>query len=378
MPAGKRISAVVCEVNRIYLRARTAREPESFEWIGGLGNSTDYKMAEFSRCADATAIYARQVTRNHRALLAQSSDTEIIGSGSFRTRHIMKTALLSHGTARFFFTSSTRRFRQAIGLAALLAGVGLANSVQALTTNCVPAPDGAVAWWRAETNAIDSVAGHDGVLSGGADFTAGQVGAAFWFDGLDDGVLVADAADLNVGPGQDFTIEAWIQAEPHATDFGVMSILSKRVAPNLINAQGYELALHYGKLGGQLADARQQHNNFISAGPDLLDGAYHHVAMSVHRAATNGGKLFVDGQEVLTFDPTIQPGDLTTTAPLRIGKHASDWFNGSFKGRVDEAAFMLRALRANAPAVIRRRSNVSIYPADWWVGGAERVMGRMP
>jgi hypothetical protein len=264
----------------------------------------------------------------------------------------MKTALLSHGTARFFFSSSPRRFRQAIGLAALLAGVGLANSVQALTTNCVPAPDGAMAWWRAETNATDSVGGHDGVLSGGADFTAGQVGAAFWFDGLDDGVLVADAADLNVGPGQDFTIEAWIRAEPHATDFGVMSILSKRVAPNLINAQGYELALHYGKLGGQLADERQQHNNFISTGPDLVDGAYHHVAMSVQRAATNGGKLYVDGQEVLTFDPTIQPGDLTTTAPLRIGKHASDWFNGSFKGRVDEAAFYRRALGAEEIAAI--------------------------
>jgi hypothetical protein len=211
---------------------------------------------------------------------------------------------------------------------------------------CVPAPAGMVGWWRGETNATDSVGAHDGVLLGGADFTAGQVGAAFWFDGVDDGITVADAADLNVGPGQDFTIEAWILAESHTTDFGVMSILSKRVAPNLINAQGYELALYYGKLGGQLADERQQHNNFISTGPDLLDGAYHHVAMSVQRAATNGGKLFVDGQEVLTFDPTIQLGDLTTTAPLRIGKHASDWFNGSFKGRVDEAAFYRRALLA--------------------------------
>jgi hypothetical protein len=55
---------------------------------------------------------------------------------------------------------------------------------------------------------------------------------------------------------------------------------------------------------------------------------------------------------VLTFDPTIQPGDLTTTAPLRIGKHASDWFNGSFKGRVDEAAFYRRALGAAEIAAI--------------------------
>jgi hypothetical protein len=59
MKAEKQVSAVVCEVKRISLRARTAGEPESLEWMGGLGNSTDYKMEQFSRCADAMAIYAR-------------------------------------------------------------------------------------------------------------------------------------------------------------------------------------------------------------------------------------------------------------------------------------------------------------------------------
>jgi hypothetical protein len=218
--------------------------------------------------------------------------------------------------------------------------------------NCAVAPEGVVSWWRAENNALDEIHTNSGTLLGGMGYTAGRVGQAFGFDGVDDGVLIPDAELLNVGPGQDFTVEAWIQAEPHATEYGVMSILSKRVAPTLVNAHGFELALHYGKLGAQLADEDDQFQNFISAGPDLIDGAYHHVAMTVNRVATNGGQLFVDGQVVLVFDPTAQSGNLGTSAPLRIGKHASDWFNGSFKGRVDEVAFYRRALEVGEIAAI--------------------------
>jgi hypothetical protein len=57
-----------------------------------------------------------------------------------------------------------------------------------------------------------------------------------------------------------------------------------------------------------------------------------------------GGKLYVDGQPVGTFDPTSQSGDLTTTEPLRIGRHASSSLSTFFKGRIDESSIYRRAL----------------------------------
>lgn len=250
-----------------------------------------------------------------------------------------------------------------------IAGIFMASSagkcptnVQPPATNCVGLAAGIVSWWRAENNAWDEIHTNSGTLIGGMGYAAGRVGQAFQFDGVDDGVVIPDAELLNVGPGQDFSVEAWIQAEAHTTEYGVMSILSKRVAPNLVNAQGFELALHDGKLGGQLADERQQINNFTSPGPNLIDGAYHHVAMTVARGSTNGGRFYVDGQEVMVFDPTVQPGDLSTAAPFRIGRHASDWFNGSFKGRVDEVAFYRRALASNEITSIYLAGNLGKCP----------------
>src|SRR5262249_40896258 len=41
-----------------------------------------------------------------------------------------------------------------------------------------------VSWWRAEGNASDSVDSNSGTLVNGATFTAGKVGQAFTFDGV--------------------------------------------------------------------------------------------------------------------------------------------------------------------------------------------------
>jgi hypothetical protein len=214
---------------------------------------------------------------------------------------------------------------------------------------CVYAPPGMVGWWRAEGNGLDETGGNTAALLNGATFTNGEVGQAFLFDGVDDRVIVSNAPTLNFGPGQNFSIEAWIQPITAVTDFGVQSIVNKRFTPNFTAAVGYEFCLADGKLSCQLADAplaALDFSSYTSPGPDLRDGLFHHVAMTVDRMATNGGKLYVDGQVVLTFDPTLQPGDLSTTEPLRIGNHADPALNSHFKGRIDEVALYNRALTA--------------------------------
>jgi len=52
---------------------------------------------------------------------------------------------------------------------------------------------------------------------------------------------------------------------------------------------GYSLYLQDGKLACQLGNGAP--NGFESPGPDLRDGAFHHVAWTINRAATNGGKF---------------------------------------------------------------------------------------
>src|SRR5580765_449143 len=47
--------------------------------------------------------------------------------------------------------------------------------------DCATMPAGAVAWWRAENNALDSLGSHHGTLQNGATFATGEVGQAFSF-----------------------------------------------------------------------------------------------------------------------------------------------------------------------------------------------------
>src|SRR6266446_2052428 len=89
---------------------------------------------------------------------------------------------------------------------AIICSFGVLQTVQAINyfsqdapeagsvaTNCVATPSGIVSWWRAESNALDSVDGNNGVLLNGASIVAGKVGQAFSFDGVNDVVSVADA-----------------------------------------------------------------------------------------------------------------------------------------------------------------------------------------
>lgn len=212
---------------------------------------------------------------------------------------------------------------------------------------CATPPVGIVGWWPAEQNGDDRAGNNSASLLNGVSFAGGQVGEAFFFDGADDRVMVPSTPALNFGPAQDFSIEAWIQPLVAITDFGVQSIVNKRYTPNFLAAVGYEFHLVNGKLACQLADApltTLDFHSFESPGPDLRDGQWHHVALTVDRDSPTGGRLYVDGQVVMTFDPTVQPGDLSTTEPLRIGNHADPALNSHFKGRVDEVSIYNRAL----------------------------------
>lgn len=213
----------------------------------------------------------------------------------------------------------------------------------------VLAPDGLLDWWRGENDFADVAGGHTGTPANGLGFGAGAVGQAFNFDGADDRLTASPPEAFNIGPGIDFSVEAWIKPIQGYATYGVQTILDKRIAPvGDYQALGYALWLIDGRVGCELADypmAPYQLHNYGPAGPDLrLDGLFHHVAMTVDRDSTTGGKLYVDGSVVLTFDPTLEPGDLSNTGPLRIGNHANTSISCFFKGIADEVSLYNHAL----------------------------------
>ena len=85
-----------------------------------------------------------------------------------------------------------------------------------------------MAYWKFDEGSGTSVAdssgnGNTGTLVNGPLWTAGRVGNALFFDGIDDNVTVPDSTSLDLSSS--FTLSAWVNPASTFTDF--RSILVK-------------------------------------------------------------------------------------------------------------------------------------------------------
>lgn len=222
---------------------------------------------------------------------------------------------------------------------------------------CEPAPASLVNWWpfdepqgvlAGDREGLENV----GQLFSGVGHSLGHVGSGLFFDGTDDYVGVPDNQELDLGAG-DLTLAAWVRTTD-AT--GVHPILDKRDA----NPHGYSIYLFDGRLGFQMGDGAGSCVCSTSPGsactnygapagsPNVADGIWHHVAVTVRRSAPDGGTLFVDGVAVSTFDPTGRSGSLDNSADLWMGKaHANACGADSYwHGDLDEVEMFTAALDA--------------------------------
>ncbi len=211
----------------------------------------------------------------------------------------------------------------------------------------VPTLDGIISWWPAEGGGTDIIGSHDANLLNGATYAGGLVGQAFSLDGIDDRVVVPDTPALDFGPGQRFSIETWIRAFPNNTDAGITTIIDKRFAPDTGHCLGYEFNLSGGQVHTRLSTSiLTGGNDWGPAGPNVQDGNFHHVAMTLDRGSTTGGHFYVDGVPVLMFNPTSEAGDLSNDQPLRMGNHPTPGFNAFLRGMIDEPTIYSRVLSA--------------------------------
>ena len=208
---------------------------------------------------------------------------------------------------------------------------------------CAVRPYVQMSWWPLDEYlgpvVKDVVDTHNGARYGATINTLGKVDSGYYFDGVNDYINVPDHPDLDADTG-DFSITAWIR------------IGSSPVKPVIVTKRtssfdkGFKFMLWNGKLLLQMNDGVNGFYNFISTSSNVLtDNQWHHVAVSVDRSSTSGGKFYIDGVLDHTFNPTIRPYSLSTSASFRIGKE--DDIGHYFKGYMDEVTFYKSALSAS-------------------------------
>jgi len=209
-------------------------------------------------------------------------------------------------------------------------------------------PEGMVSYWKFEegsgTTALDSVNGNDGTLINGPQWTAGIVGGALSFDGVDDYIDLGNPNNLN--PSSELTIAAWVKP----IDQG--RIVAKDSGGG--TERYYFLAVTYPgpsmETGGavwntsnELADARGD-----DVGKYLTEGEWHFIAMTVD---SNNIIVYQDGA-FLSSD--TRSGNLKTgDQNILIGTDALGASYSWYKGLIDEVAIYDRAL---TPASDRHRA----------------------
>jgi len=200
---------------------------------------------------------------------------------------------------------------------------------------------------------------NDGTHMNGPTPSAGKVDGALTFDGIDDHIKVADHPELNFGES-DFTIDAWIRTREAD---GFRPIVDKRNPGPTDLPFGYTFFLQDGNLGFRIntdiAFGSGTSAGATSTGPNLADGEWHFVAVTVERGSTTGGKLYVDGALIHTFDTTPLIGDADNRSPLIIASRNRFFgppVDNFFDGQLDEIEIFHRDLTA--------AEILAIYEAD--------------
>jgi hypothetical protein len=231
---------------------------------------------------------------------------------------------------------------------------------------CQPPAPGTVDWWPADGTMNDLTGTNHGVPSGGVTFTAGKVGKAMAFDGIN-GVVNFGASAGNFGAA-DFSMHFWIKTSSTRTE----GIIGKR--PVCDHANMWDLRMFGGRLTLELD---QSGSNYLPLGTSkaINDNVFHHVAI-VRQGATVA--IYIDG--ILDVTGSSGIANVDSGANLIAGRSACTGFDGEafFTGVLDELALMSHALSvseiqaivsAGAAGMCRAQcATVSPAPVSWWKG----------
>ncbi len=228
------------------------------------------------------------------------------------------------------------------------------SSKALLTVNpplpCAPAAWGLVSWWQGEENtfAYDIAGFNDGELEGGIGFAAGMVGQAFNFTDTNMDVRIPASSSLDVGAGDGFTVEGWINSpdvsiyqpivewNDGAGSWGVHFYISQDAGP--------------GSLCANIVDTDGYWHQISTPVAPLTNNVFQHVALTYDKA-WGVATIYCDGgviaqQDLGCFTPL-------TTFPLYLGRRPPGCPDAyTFAGLMDEISLYNRALSPDEIAAI--------------------------
>lgn len=210
---------------------------------------------------------------------------------------------------------------------------------------CPAPPTGLISWWKGDNTGTDAVGGNNATLLNGVAFAQGQINNAFLMDGVNDDVSVGTKANLNVGAGTGYTLQAWVRPEGSGNtgNRGAGPIIEWVNGVHVwnFNTGGGLTGLHVNlvELNGT------QH--LIASPTALTQLAWNHIAVSYNKT-TGAAVVYVNGVPIQS--PTLPLFTSGTSTDLHVGNRPTNSFSGSlagaFKGRIDDVQIYGRVLTA--------------------------------
>src|SRR5215510_9249799 len=196
------------------------------------------------------------------------------------------------------------------------------------------AGSGLVAYWKFDEGSGTIVAdssgnGNNGTLVNGPVWTAGRVGNALYFDGVNDNVTVPDSNSLDLSSA--FTLSAWVNPAATFTDY--RSIVAKNPPYYL-----YASSSWYCPDGSPLGGFSTDRINPVCQPSPLPTNTWTHLAVTY-----NGSTLTLYRNGVAVANSNVSATLSPTTLNLQIG---ASQFGEYFKGLIDEVRIYNRALTA--------------------------------
>lgn len=243
---------------------------------------------------------------------------------------------------------------------------------------CTPPPANMISWWPGDGHPNDIQSGNNGTLVNGATYATGEVGQAFSFDGVDDRVDIADAANLN--PTTAMTMDAWIN--PQALPLSYNAVVAK--SSDVMTQRSYGMWIT--NTGRVHVAPSSLANAYAETVPSVVPlNTWTHVAASI--TAGVGYKIYVNGVDQTLTIIGAAPTLTATTVPVMIGCSDLGGSNWRFNGLIDEVEIIGRELTLgevqaiyNAGSAGKCKPVCTAPPANmvsWWPaeGNATDVQG---
>jgi hypothetical protein len=221
-----------------------------------------------------------------------------------------------------------------------------AGSAGKCESTCTPAPAGLVSWWPAEGNANDIIGANNGMAQN-ISYINGEVGNAFYLNGSNADVKVPASSNLNVGTGNGFTFETWINPanlnpQPLAEWNGNAG--DAGIGAHFWISEGKYFPGPAGCLYANLIDTGGGDHYFSTGGGVVGTNGYQHIALTYDQA-TGTAVIYWNGTVVQTSN--LGAFIPQTSFDFYLGNRPSGSAAGSaFGGAMDEPSLYNRALSA--------------------------------